>query len=140
MKHRQHQSSTLDLTIAALGYDIIVLTETHLDSSIPDSEIFPSNYSVFRWDRKLNGCHGGGVLIATRDHIKAVLHDTPQNESKFIFIDLLFSYNCKITQGVFYHPPSNDPKPLEDLQAVLQELSLNKLILLGDLIFQRLIG
>lgn len=75
---------------------------------------------------------GGRVLIATRDHIKAVLHDTPQNESKFIFVNLLFSYNCKITLGVFYRPPSNDPKPLEDLQAVLQELSLNELILLGD--------
>lgn len=71
-------------------------------------------------------------MIATRDHIKAVLHDTPQNESEFIFIDLLFSYNRKITYRVFYHPPSNNPKPLEDLQAVLQELSLNKLILLGD--------
>ena len=71
-------------------------------------------------------------MTATRDHIKAVLHDTPQNESEFIFVDLLFSYNHKITLGVFYRPPSNDPKPLEDLQAVLQELSLNELILLSD--------
>lgn len=41
-----NKSSKLDLAIAALGYDIIVLTETHLDSSIPDGEIFPSTYSV----------------------------------------------------------------------------------------------
>ena len=33
-----NKSSKLDLAIAALGYDIIVLTETHLDSSIPDGE------------------------------------------------------------------------------------------------------
>lgn len=71
-------------------------------------------------------------MIATRDHIKAVLHDSPQNESDFIFVDLLFLYNRKIPLGVFYRPTSNDPKPLEDLQAVLQELSLNELILLGD--------
>ena len=119
-----NKSSKLDLTIAALGYDIIVLTETHLDSSIPDGEVFPSGHSVFRRDRKLNERHGGGVLIATRDHIKAVLHDTPQNESEFILVDLLFSYNRKITLGVFYRLPGNDPKPLE--------LSLNELVLLSD--------
>ena len=127
-----NKSSKLDLAIAALGYDIIVLTETHLDSSIPDGEIFPSDFSVFRRDRKLNGRHGGGVLIATRDHIKAVLRDTPQNDSEFIFVDLLFSYNRKVTLGVFYRPPNNDVKPLEDLQAALQEFSTNELILLGD--------
>ena len=63
-------------------------------------------------------------MIATRHHIKAVLHDTPQNESEFILVDLLFSYNRKITLGVFYRLPGNDPKPLE--------LSLNELILLSD--------
>lgn len=92
----------------------------------------PRNYSVSRRDRKLNGRHGGGVLIATRDHIKSVLYHTPKNEPGFIFVDLLFSYNRKITLGVFCRPPSNDRKPLEDLQAVLQELSLNELILLSD--------
>ena len=44
----------------------------------------------------------------------------------------LFSYNRKLTLGVFYRPPNNDPKPLEDLQAALQEFSTNELILLGD--------
>ena len=48
------------------------------------------------------------------------------------FVDLLFSYNRKVTLGVFYRPPNNDPKPLEDLQAALQEFSKNELILLGD--------
>jgi len=72
------------------------------------------------------------VLIVTRDHIKAVPRDTPQNDSEFIFVDLLFSYNRKVTLGVFYRPPNNDPKPLEDLEAALQEFSTNELILLGD--------
>lgn len=108
------------------------LTETHLDSSIPDGEIFPANYTVFRRDRKLNGRHGGGVLIATRGYIKAVPRDTLQKDSEFIFVDLLLSHNRKIILGVFYRPPNNDPKPLEDLQAALQELSTNELILLGD--------
>ncbi|CAB3990767.1 Hypothetical predicted protein [Paramuricea clavata] len=43
-----------------------VLTETHLDSSIGDAEIFPDNYTVFMRDRNKNGRHGGGVLIALK--------------------------------------------------------------------------
>ena len=127
-----NKSNKLDLAIAALGSDISALTETHLDSSIPDGEIFFSNYSVFRRDRKLNGRHGAEVLIATRHHIKAVPRDTPQNDPEFIFDYLLFSYKRKVTLGVFYRPPNTDPKPLEDLQAVLRKFSKNELILLGN--------
>ena len=60
------------------------------------------------------------------------LTDISQKDSEFIFVDLLLSHNRKITLGVFYRPLNNDPKPLEDLQAVLQEFSTNELILLGD--------
>ena len=88
-----NKTSKLELDIATWHYDIIVLTETHLDNSISDGEIFPNNYTVFRRDRSFNGRHGGGVLIATRNHIKAVPHDTSQYDSEFIFIDILFSHN-----------------------------------------------
>ena len=38
--------------------DIVVGTETWLDSSIQDSEVFPGTYKVFRKDRNR---YGGGV-------------------------------------------------------------------------------
>ena len=127
-----NKTSRLELDIASSSYDIITLTETHLDDSISDGDILPSNYTVFRRDGKINSRSGGGVLIATRDYIKAVPHDTSQYNSEFIFVDLLLSDNHKVTLGVFYRPPNNDTKPLEDLQAALQMLSANELILLGD--------
>ena len=37
----------LELAMYQRNYDLIVLTETHLDHSILDSEIFPSHYTVF---------------------------------------------------------------------------------------------
>lgn len=100
---------TLELNIASSSYDIITLTETHLDDSISDGEILPSNYTVFSRDRKINGRSGGGVLIATHDYIKAVPRDTSQYDSEFIFVDLLLSRNRKVTLGVFYRPPNNEP-------------------------------
>ena len=36
------------------------------------------------------------------------------------------------TLGVFYRPPYNDLKPLEDLYSALQNLSTPELVLLGD--------
>ena len=54
----------LKLEMYQRNYDLIVLTETHLDHSILDSEMFPFHYTVFRKDRKINGRNGGGVLIA----------------------------------------------------------------------------
>ena len=57
-----NKKSKLELDIAASRYDIIALTETHLDNSISDCEILPNNYLVSRRDRKSNGRHVGGVL------------------------------------------------------------------------------
>lgn len=115
------------------NYDLIVLTETHLDHSILDSEIFPSHYTVFRKDRKINGRHGGGVLIAVRDYITVSLRSTHPCDSEMLFIDVLLSYNRRITIGVFYRPPGSDIKPLEDLQTFIQGLdSTADLILVGD--------
>ena len=81
----------LELDIAASRYDIIALTETHLDNSISDSEILPNNYLVFRRDRRSNGRRGGGVLIAVSDHIKAIPRESLQSESEFIFIYILLT-------------------------------------------------
>lgn len=39
----------LELAMYQRNYDLIVITETYLDHSILDSEIFPSHYTVFRW-------------------------------------------------------------------------------------------
>ena len=36
-------------------FDNIVLTETYLDDSIGDSEIFPNCYTVFRRDKASQG-------------------------------------------------------------------------------------
>ncbi|CAC5402327.1 unnamed protein product [Mytilus coruscus] len=44
--------------------DIVIGTEIWIDSSIKDSQIFPSGYKIYRKDRQLSG---GGVLIAIKD-------------------------------------------------------------------------
>ena len=50
-------------------FDIVAVTETFLDSSIPDAHIIPSGYTIFRRDCNR---HGGGVLVLIRNSITAV--------------------------------------------------------------------
>lgn len=64
------------------------------------------------------------MLIAVRNHIKAIPRESLQSESEFIFSDILLSNNHKITFGVFYRPLNDGTKPLEDLRTALQEIAL----------------
>ena len=128
-----NKRNLLNLELATDLYDIIILTETHLDNTIADREIFPRGYTVFRRDRELQGHHGGGILIATRDPIKAFPRsDLPTISSELHFVDIVLPKRKKLTLGVFYRPPNNDLKPLEDLKLVLNEISQSDLILVGD--------
>jgi hypothetical protein len=122
----------LDLEIANGSYDIIVLTETHLDSSIGDAEIFPDNYTVFRRDRNINERHGGGVLIAVLNSINVYPRDDLYCSSELMFVEIVFSNNRRTTLGVFYRPPDSNTEPLIDLRTNLDKLSTSDLVLLGD--------
>ena len=61
-------NTDLAVCIGKYNPDIIIGTETHLDSSVNSSELFPSNYSVIRKDRNLDNSKGG-VLIAMKDDL-----------------------------------------------------------------------
>ena len=119
----------LHLEVANKVYDIVVLVETHLDSSIADGEFFFFNYLVFRRDRMCNGRCGGGVLIAVHDTFKFSLRDDMLSDSELIFVDISFPNDRKITVGAFYRPPNADTKPLLDMQDVLQNSTHQDLVI-----------
>ena len=130
-----NKTALLELEIATYRYDIMVFTETHLDSTITDSELFPSNYTVFRRDRSYNGRKGGGVLIATRDTVKVSQREDLLCDSELLFVDIHVSGNRKVNLGVFYRPPKSDINPLLDLQTALDNVLStpnSDLLLLGD--------
>lgn len=128
-----NKRNQLNLELASKSYDIVILTETHLDHTIADGEIFPRGYTVFRRDREHHGRHGGGVLIATRDSVRAFPRDDLHvDTSELFFVELVLSNKKKLTLRVFYRLPNNDLKPLEDLKLALNQISPTELILVGD--------
>ena len=64
----RNKVADLAMCIGKYNPDIIIGTETHLDSSVNSSELFPSNYSVIRKDRNFDNSKGG-VLIAMKDDL-----------------------------------------------------------------------
>lgn len=60
--------------ILSYEYDIIIITETNIQSDISSNELCDSQYDVFRCDRKCGACNkhgGGGVMVCTRRELGA---------------------------------------------------------------------
>ena len=85
--------------------DIVMVTETWLDPSIPSSDIIPTNYSVYRKDRQA-GQTGGGVMIAVRNNLLSSACPDLDTDCELVWakIELLGARNLYV--GAYYRPPS----------------------------------
>lgn len=87
--------------------DVIALTETFLNSSVINTELFPPGYVVFRKDRA-NEAGWGGVLLAVKDTCKAKLVtdiDGITSKCEVLFV-LVSRKNVKFLICVVYCPPN----------------------------------
>jgi len=75
-----------------LHYDIYVITETRLSNDILSSELFPSEYLVFRCDRNINtstSSRGGGTLVAVKKSLKPLNVCPINNKVEQTFLKLI---------------------------------------------------
>uniref|UniRef100_A0A8D9DUG8 Endonuclease/exonuclease/phosphatase domain-containing protein n=1 Tax=Cacopsylla melanoneura TaxID=428564 RepID=A0A8D9DUG8_9HEMI len=88
------------------GCDIICVTESWLDSSIPDSEISFLGYRTVRLDRV--GRKGGGIAIYLNNSfshkVLASSSDTSSSIVQFIILEVVVD-SSKILLAVIYNPP-----------------------------------
>ena len=97
--------------------DLMLITETKLDSSIFSSELLPKGYvGEFRRDRNLNG---GGVVIVTKDCYTItdlVPQTTPQKETELVWATITLKDHSKLVVGSFYRPPNKGVSPMLELR------------------------
>ena len=105
---------------------MICVTETWLTDFIYDQEILPSNYIIHRNDRK---SRGGGVLIATKNNIRATVISKPDHLE---LVSLLLHLHIPLTLCCTYISPNPDSSHITNLIAHLSDLVSNDTILLGD--------
>lgn len=90
-------------------YPVIALTETWLNSSVNNSELFPGNYNVLRCDRDESSSgmsRGGGVVLAINNSIK--VHRLAELETDAvdnIWARLKISNNFSVILALVYFPP-----------------------------------
>ena len=110
----------------------ICITETWLDDTVPDAEIFIDNYIVQRNDRNRQG---DGVLIYVRkDFAFNSRCDLQHEELEATWLEVLLPKSKPILCGVIYRPPhqTNFYSILDSVCSSTSHFSEYETILLGD--------
>lgn len=122
------------LGIMDSGFDVVAITETWLNGSIYNSELFPAGYDVYRRDRSGVGVLGGGVLLAVSDKIKSCRLYNLETEGENLWIKLSFSEKITVILGLVYFKPNSQMSTYKSFFSKLDSLNLSneQLIILGD--------
>ena len=124
-----------------LGIDILVITESKLDETIPNNLlIIPGYHEPLRRDRPINGRHGGGVLIYIADHLLFEQKTSLQSEHfEHIWADIKFA-NQTFAVNALYRPPSENIADhdiflttIDDILQNLQRYSATHKIITSDM-------
>ena len=109
---------------------MIGISESKLDSTVLDLEIYIENYEILRFDRNR---HGGGVACYIRSEISYKLSYLLPNEIENFTFDILMPHTKPITIGIIYRPP-NQSKLLDIFEENLPKLnsSYRETYFLGD--------
>ena len=108
LKNKKEELNTL---IETAKPDVIIGTETWLNSTIYSSEFFPSYFDVIRKDR-LDGY--GGVLMAIRKDLEHYPILKPEHVEQ-VFPKIHFGQNNDLLIGAFYRPPNSDLQYVNDM-------------------------
>jgi len=123
--------------------DIIIGTESWLDNSIPSSEVFPDNFTVYRKDRyevenrdvfgpmKDNSSHGG-VFIAINSNIVSSGAPEMNTDAEIIWAKVNTAGSKQIYIGSFYRQPRTGLDYLEQIKESLTTLhNKDAMVILG---------
>ena len=111
-----------------LNIDVLILSESKLDQTIPNNLItIPGYHEPLRHDRNLNGRHGGGVLMYISESLAYQHRPEFQNENyEHLWADVRVN-NKMFAINAMYRPPNesaeNHQHFLETADDILQQLS-----------------
>ena len=127
-----NKKAELESAIKYIKPDIVSGTESWLNHTIRSSEVFPSEYTVYRKDRsKL----GGGVFLLIHKDIISSEETELKADCETIWARIKLLKNKDLILGTFYMPHRND-RDLNELNKVLSNLANKKdqkhTVLTGD--------
>ena len=99
---------------------LVMGSESHLDGSVFDSEVFPSNYAVYRKDRNI---HGGGVFVLVEKSIPSSVIEI-DSPCEIIWVRLYVQNTKDVILGSFYTPLHSPESIWDDLAQCLSQIRL----------------
>ena len=109
--------------------DVVCGTESWLDESIGDSEIFPTNiYKVYRNDRNLEG---GGVFVLVKNNILSERVKLPKTSCELCLVELKLKNTKHQIIGSFYMP-HRDITSIKNMDTLIKPLINKNLTICGD--------
>ena len=115
--------------LCAYHFDVVSITETFLDSTVPDAQIISSGYNIFRKDRNR---HGGGMLVMVRDSITVVRRYDLEVACEMLWLELYVQKGV-IDFLTYYRPPTTSVDSLLALYSALAVVSTSRPIFIcGD--------
>ena len=100
--------------------DVLLISETKIDSSFPSEQFAIDNYKIFRRDRN---CFGGGLMFYMNENIPCRELSPEQNDSNFeiVFLEITLR-NRKWLLTDLYKPPGQREKGfLENVNSILNK-------------------
>jgi len=89
--------------------DIVMGCESHLDDSYFTSEVFPSNFTIYREDR----CVGGsGVFVAVSNDLTSLEDPIINVSAELVWAKLCIKSMVPVYICAFYRPSNSDVEPI----------------------------
>ena len=123
----------LQLYIDKKKADIIGITETWLKEEISDVELNIIDYTIFRHDR-LNKTGGGVILLIKKDIKVNIRDDLLQECEECVWCDVI-AKSGKILFGICYRSSNKQNENDKKLRSLLNKVSKENVILMGDFNF-----
>ena len=135
-----NKHNELEMYVLEEKFDIVCITETWMNSSILDSEMSISGYTLHRKDRNHVDKHrGGGVAVYVHNDLSCVHREEifEQNFPETIWCNI----NCNGRNtliGVCYRAPDSVQINDEALYSLIDRVSKENVVIMGDFNFPEL--
>ena len=113
-------------------FDIIAITETHLDSSISNNLLCIDGVKLFRRDR--TKCKGGGCSMYCAEYLQTTYRrDLASKDLEAIWVQIKFP-TTSVLFSVIYRSELESPNFFEDIHGVFEKawMKSDTIVLLGD--------
>ena len=123
----------ISMLIEDHNVDIFAISETWLDSQIPQSAVaIPGYGSPLRRDRSLNQRGGGVALYCSHSIVVNRKMDLELDSIEILWADFKLKHEYFLIRAVCYRPPNNRSEEVEQFFRNLQISSHCTIVILGD--------